>query len=104
MGKARRILLETRTFEKHGDATAFFKKMLNAYAIGDRVSDGDAVELHALLKRHEEMAEKVGVGIDHFEVDRGPDEYGTQCFWIVRTDGSREDFSFYHCLERRPYD
>lgn len=104
MAKARRIVLETRAFKKAGDATEFFKKMLNGYSVGSRVSDEDAVDLNALLKRHDEVDEKVGSGVDHFEVDRGPDEYGTQCFWIVRKDGSRVDFSYIHCLARKPYD
>ncbi len=104
MGKARRIVLATRTFEKHGDAIDFFRKILNSYAVCSRVSDADAVELNALLQRHDEFGDKVGSGIANFEVDRGPDEYGTQCFWITRTDGSKVDFSYIHCLERKPYD
>lgn len=104
MGKARRIVLETRTFDKHGDATEYFRKILNSYAVGDRVSDDHAADLRALLERHDEVNEKIGDGVDHFEVDRGPDEYGTQCFWIIRKDGSKVDFSYIHCLERKPCD
>lgn len=104
MAKARKIVLETRIFEKAGDATIFFRTMLNSYLAGNRVSDGDADELSALLKRHDQTNEKVGAGVDHFEVDHAPDEYSTQCFWIVRKDGSRIDFSYKHCLARRPYD
>ena len=59
MGKARQIRIETRTFAKAGDATMFFKAMLNRYNIGDRVADSDAADLAALLKRHEEFDEKV---------------------------------------------
>ena len=33
-----------------------------------------------------------------------PDGYDGQCFWIVRTDGSRVAFSYKHCLEARPSD
>jgi hypothetical protein len=104
MGKARAIELETRVFTKAGDATIFFRRMLNRYSIGDRVSEEDAADLRSLLKRHEEMDEKTGSGIDHFVVDYAPEEYSGQCFWIVRTDGSKIDFSFKHCLARKPYD
>jgi hypothetical protein len=104
MGKARIIVIETRAFAKAGDASAFFSAMLNRYSIGDRVSDDDAVDLGALLKRHDELSEKVGPGIAHFEVGFPPDDHPGQCFWIVWTDGRKIDFSFKHCLERKPYD
>ena len=104
MGKARKIVLETRAFEKAGDATAFFSAMLKRYSIGDRVSDIDDLDLRALLKRHDEIDEKTGVGISHFEVGMPPDDHPGQCFWIVWTDSNRIDFSFQHCLKPKPYD
>lgn len=100
----RPIKLDTRRFEKAGDATAFFSTMLNRYPLGARVSDEDALDLSALLKRHSEYAEKVGAGVSHFEVRRPPLEYQSmsrRCFWIVRMDGSVVDISFKHCLENR---
>jgi hypothetical protein len=53
MGKARKIEIDTRCFQKAGDATAFFSAMLHRYNVGDQVNDGDALDLHALLKRHD---------------------------------------------------
>lgn len=104
MGKARSIQIDTRFFEKAGDATAFFSSMLQGYPQGARVSDADAEDLYALIKRHDEMPEKVGCGIDYFAVDAAPDYPDQRCFWIVRTDGSRIDVSYKHCLERKHYD
>jgi Protein of unknown function (DUF3223) len=104
MGKARRIVLKTRTFEKAGDATAFFSDMLNVYPIGGRVSEEHALHLNALLERHNERDEKIGCGIDYFKVDTPPDNYPGKCFWIVRSDGTTVDISFNHCLEARPSD
>jgi len=107
VGKPRRIVLRTRTFDKVGDARAFFKEMLNRYPLGARLSDADAEDLEALLQRHEGLEEKVGCGIDHFEVREPPDDappFSARCFWIVRTDGSVIDISYPHCLEARPYD
>lgn len=103
----RRISLKTRTFDKAGDATAFFKEMLNRYPIGARVSDQDAAELEALLDRHDERDEKVGNGIAGFEVNVPPADappFSTRCFWIVRDGGEKIDFSYVHCLEAKPYD
>ena len=105
MGKARAIRIDSRNFEKAGDATAFFSAMLSRYGINNQVNDVDAIDLAALVKRHDEAGEKVGSGIAHFVVANAPEPYTTQrCFWIVRSDGSRTDFSYQHCLEKKPYD
>lgn len=104
MGKARSIKIDTRFFAKAGDAQAHFKTMLNSYPLGSPVLGTDKEDLKALLKRHHEYDEKVGCGIDHFVVDMDPQGSPTRCFNIVRTDGSRIDFSYKHCLEARPGD
>ena len=93
------MVLATRSFANRKDATAFFRRMLNRYRPKQRVSDADAADSAALLTRHPEYEEKVGVGIDHFEVMSA--EFGTQCFRIVRTDGTGEDFSYPSCIAGR---
>lgn len=107
MGKTRRIVLTTRVFDKAGDATAFFKEMLNRYGMGDRVSEADALDLAALLDRHDERDEKVGKGVAGFEVNDPPTDvpqFSKRCFWVVRSDGTKIDFSIGHCLQPQPYD
>src|SRR5208282_3062143 len=93
---AKPFTIDTRSFPMKGEARAFFKAMLNRYRVGDRVSDADAVELAALLKCHTEYAAKVGSGIDHFCVMAN--QFNTQSFEIVRADGTRDDFSYKHCI------
>jgi hypothetical protein len=83
-------------FRKKGDATAFIKAILNRYDPGDRVSERDAVVLTDLLKMHPESAEKIGAGIESFSVRTA--DYGTQCFWINRVDGTTERFSYKACF------
>jgi Protein of unknown function (DUF3223) len=78
--------------------------MLNSYSPGNVVSVSDGNELSALLARHDEKDEKLAVGIDYFRVGAAPDGFVGKCFWIVRTDGSRIDFSIKHCLEAKSYD
>jgi hypothetical protein len=70
--------------------------MLNRYHPGDRVGDPDTVDLKSLLQLHTEAKRKIGAGIDHFEVMDGG--FGTQCFKVVRVDGSSDDFSYGHCI------
>jgi hypothetical protein len=100
MGRAKPIELATRSFESQGDATAFFKAMLNRYEPGERVSNEDALDVAALLERHTEYRAKIGCGVSHFQVFMT--EHGTQCFRIVRLDGSGTEFSYPHCISQRP--
>jgi hypothetical protein len=100
MGKARSITIATRTFAKAGDATLFFREMLNRYKVGDRVSDADGLDLAALVERHDEKAEKIGGGIAYFSVEAAPEPYSGQCFWIVRVDGSRIDILILTALRK----
>lgn len=93
------VEIATQSFAKKGDAIAFFRAMLNRYAPGDRVSDADALDLAAVLERHPEYAMKVGSGIDHFEVMMTV--HGSQCFCVMRTDGTKTDFSFMQAVAGR---
>ncbi|WP_339635377.1 DCL family protein [uncultured Sneathiella sp.] len=100
MARGQPVELATRTFDKKGDATAFFREILNRYQSGDRVNNDDSLDLSALLERHTEYAEKVGCGISHFEIMMTG--HGTKCFRIVRLDGTGTDFSYPHCISQRP--
>jgi hypothetical protein len=93
------VVIATREFGSQGEATGFFKEMLNRYQPGQRISDEDFFDLSALLERHPEYAAKVGSGVDHFEVIMT--EHGTQCFRVVRNDGTGTDFSYLTCVRGR---
>lgn len=56
--------------------------------------------LHDLISQHPAAAEKIGCGVDHFEVRVGLG--GHLQFWIVRRDGTETDFSFLKCLKLKP--
>jgi hypothetical protein len=96
VARGRPIILLTRTFPTKGAASEFFSEMLRRYAPDDRVRDVDAADLASLLERHPNRDEKIGVGIDHFEVQAAV--YATQCFRVVRTDGTWARFSYKTCI------
>ena len=85
------VVLDSIPFSEANDPKRFFRDMLYRYPIGSHVSDPDGVHLLALLQYHTEADEKIGCGIDHFEVMAA--QYGTRCFKRVRTDGTSDDFS-----------
>ncbi|MEQ9518564.1 MAG: DCL family protein [Parvibaculum sp.] len=92
---AKPIKIGSLAFKKKGDANEFFKSMLYKYDLGDKVSADDAKHLTVLVVMHPEADEKIGVGIESFSVRTA--DYGTRCFWINRTDGTTEKFSFKSC-------
>lgn len=83
-------------FASKKEALAFLKEMLNRYQPGDDVVEEDATFLKSALLRHADAAEKIGSGVAGFKVRSA--DYGTQCFWVMRTDGSTERFSYLSCV------
>ena len=51
-----------------------------------------------LLKYHEKGEEKLK-DFDFFEVNLHPKFTDTKCFFVVRKDGSKEDFSYVKCVK-----
>jgi hypothetical protein len=100
MTRGKPVELATVSFPSQVAATQFFREMLRRYRPGDRVNDDDTLHLAALLERHDEYSQKVGCGVDHYEVMMTVE--GTPCFRIVRTDTTGTDFSYGHCITGRP--
>jgi hypothetical protein len=96
MPRGKPVVLDNRSFETRQDALAHFKAMLGRYRPGDTVDGADTKDLEALLRRHPELADKIGVGIHHFEVMSA--DYGTKCFAVVQRNGTRIDFSYPVCV------
>lgn len=95
----KKVEISTKSFPTQKAAIEYFRNMLNRYAVGERVNPDDTLDLLALVQRHPEAAKKIGIGIDHLKVTRTLE--GSNCFYIVRRDGSGTDFSFYSCVAGR---
>lgn len=96
MAKAQRVEIGGMKFSKKGDALNHLKSTLNSYSPEERVSSNDAGFLLEALQNHPDAKEKIGIGIEFFFVRRA--DYGTKCFWIRRSDGSEERFSYKSCV------
>jgi len=83
-------------FNSKADAISFFQGILYRYSVGDKVTSADGKILADALARHPDASEKVGAGVASFSVRSA--DFGTRCFWVNRTDGSSEKFSFRACL------
>lgn len=96
MAKSKPVRIGNTNFAKKGDALLYLQKMLNSYAIGDKVSEPDTLFLLDALVNHPEQEDKIGVGVAHMVVRLA--DHGTRCFWIVRKDGTEKKFSYKSCV------
>lgn len=87
-------------FATQSAATKHFREILNSRELGEDVEGEDARDLCAVLVRHPDFVQKVGVGVRRFYVDKSPD-HPTRCFWLERGDGSVTDFSCKNAITGR---
>jgi len=75
-----------------------FKGILGRSANGDVIKEPFHAMLKELLTLHEKGEEKLN-NLKHFTVDIHPEHKDTRCFFVVRNDDTREDFSAVKCLK-----
>ncbi|KAL5709479.1 DNA-directed RNA polymerase [Ranunculus cassubicifolius] len=68
------------------------------YKIDDLVSDSDKKRVMEALRYHPRTDEKVGCGVQYIKVGYHPRFQESRCFFVVREDGSTEDFSYNKCI------
>lgn len=68
------------------------------YKAGEELQGQDFALVRKLLDLHPEHWTKIGSGVRAIKLDASLHESGSTCFWLLRTDGSAEDFSTRKCL------
>ena len=71
---------------------------MNLKENGSKLEGYDEEFLKVLLSNHEKHDDKMK-DFEHFSVDTHPDYPNTRCFFVVRKDGSKEDFSMSRCVQ-----
>lgn len=87
------------TFKDKAECWGYMRALRDSLIRGATVEGKAHTVLKALLEKHPKYDQKVGCGFASFKYDEHPEYTGTMCFFIVRTDGSSEDFSFRKCLD-----
>jgi hypothetical protein len=84
------------TYRTQADVATACKNLLRWYP-GTTLDERATAFLTDLLAMHPDAEQKIGVGIDHFEIrkNRG---FPSNGFYLVRVDGSETDFSYRKCL------
>jgi len=97
MGKRKPLSIGRFAFDTQTEAMDFVREVLNA-AIWSQPLTGEVHEFAlSLLERHPRASQKIGCGVEHFTVDN--DENGSRCFYVHRTNGTRDHFSYLKSLK-----
>ncbi|MQL85819.1 hypothetical protein Taro_018355 [Colocasia esculenta] len=93
------VKLGPKSFGSSVDMFEYFYKFLHAWSPYLDVSKYEFMVLADLIKKgHPEPDKKIGGGIQAFQVRNHP-MWKSRCFFLVRTDGSSDDFSFRKCID-----
>jgi len=74
------------------------RELLHGRGLGEELAGEDFALVRGILEHHPDKVAKIGSGVRGIKVDESLHESGTRCFWVLRTDGSAEDFSIRRCL------
>lgn len=90
------------TFNSQSQAKKWFSNLLHSAIIGKHFEDDDHKRLYALLERHPDSKIKIGCGVKWLYVNYAPNcDFKSKCFWILRVDGSKTDFSYIACIRAK---
>ncbi len=73
------------------------REILYGHSLFEPIASDDAEFLVDLIELHQRAAEKIGAGLDHFEVQPVAG-YNARGFQLFRADGTATDFSYKRCL------
>lgn len=90
--------LGPRRFTSSKDMFHYFFDLLHGWPLNVNINKYEHMMLQDLLKKgHQESKKKIGAGIEAFQVRVNP-EFDSRCYYIIRKDGSIEDFSYRKCV------
>jgi hypothetical protein len=73
------------------------RAILNLKKDGETLEPADEDFMKELLKFHDKADDKMK-DFDHFEVGPHPEFVKTRCFFVVKKDSTKEDFSVSKCI------
>jgi len=97
MSRSKPLSIGGLPFDTQSAAKFSIRQLLNSQPVKEVISEPNHSFLRALVSRHPQAAEKVGLGVRHFTVEHAV--HGTLCFYLTRVDGTKTNFSYIKCVE-----
>ncbi|GJP36642.1 hypothetical protein CLOM_g21126 [Closterium sp. NIES-68] len=93
------VVLGPQTFATGLQMFNFFLDLLRGWPVNLDINQYEHMVLLDLLKKgHSDPTSKVGAGVRAFQIRPHP-QFHSRCFFLVRTDGTVDDFSYRKCVE-----
>lgn len=93
------VTVGPKTFGSSVEMFDYFHNLLHTWSPNVNMNEYEHMVLLELLnKGHAESARKIGGGVGGFQVRFHP-KFKSKCYFIVREDGSSDDFSFRRCVD-----
>ncbi|KAI5083701.1 hypothetical protein GOP47_0003444 [Adiantum capillus-veneris] len=87
-----------RHFTSSREMLKFFNQLLNGWPLNYNINKYEHMMLEDLLKKgHPNFSEKIGTGIQSFQV-RINKAFDGRCFHVITIDGPMNDFSYRKCV------
>eukprot|EP00931_Biecheleriopsis_adriatica_P086255 TRINITY_DN60966_c0_g1_i1.p1 TRINITY_DN60966_c0_g1~~TRINITY_DN60966_c0_g1_i1.p1 ORF type:complete len:263 (-),score=44.49 TRINITY_DN60966_c0_g1_i1:25-813(-) len=82
------------------DVLRSWQGILHGATLGQELQGQQLRVAEELLSHHPEATQKLGPGLRGMKVDAAPPPHSAEarCFWVLRVDGSEEDFSARKCV------
>ncbi|XP_010916681.1 uncharacterized protein [Elaeis guineensis] len=98
--KSMKVCLGPKAFDSSKEMFDYFFKLLRQWSPNLDINEYEHMVLLDLLQKgHPEPEKKIGEGIQAFQVRYQP-AWKSRCFFIVRVDGTDDDFSFRKCIDQ----
>jgi hypothetical protein len=93
------VTLAFRTFETPEQMYRYFSNLLNTVTLDQNLNEYEHKVLEQLLRKgHHNADAKIGVGVKALQA-RAHTYFANKSFFVIRTDGSKIDFSYRKCIE-----
>ncbi|CAN4100413.1 unnamed protein product [Withania somnifera] len=93
------VSLGPKNFGSAVEMFDYFYKLLHSWSTNLNLNKYEHIVLLDLLKKgHLEPDRKIGTGVRSFQIRFHP-QYKSRCFFVIREDGSVDDFSFRKCVD-----
>uniref|UniRef100_A0A0D6R7G4 Uncharacterized protein n=1 Tax=Araucaria cunninghamii TaxID=56994 RepID=A0A0D6R7G4_ARACU len=93
------VKLGPKVFNTSLEMYDYFYKLLHSWPLNLNVNKYEHMGLSELLiQGHHESKKKVGPGIETFQIRIHP-IFDSRCYFLIRKDGSVDDFSYRKCID-----
>jgi len=93
------VKLGDETFDDLSKVKTRMRRILSTSKDGEKISSPDHEFIYDLLKNHRNFDTK-SKDLSYFTTGKHDEHDYSRCFFIVKTDGTKEDFSVHKCIER----